>query len=172
MKYTLKRSVRAKYMRLVIHPGGALVVVAPSSASLSAVERFIEERKAWIMRTVERLSRYTLLPRGGKRQYAAHKDAALVLARERLARFNRQYGFAVGKVRVGNQKSRWGSCNKKGDLSFNYRLMLLPEHLQDYVIVHELCHIKEFNHSAAFWALVAQTLPHWKELRKELRTMR
>lgn len=91
---------------------------------------------------------------------------------ERLAHFNTRYSFAIGRVAIRNQKSRWGSCSKKGNLNFNYRIVLLPAHLADYVIVHELCHIGEFNHSRKFWVLVAQAAPDWRRHRAELKRVR
>lgn len=70
---------------------------------------------------------------------------------------------------IRNQKSRWGSCSTKGNLNFNYKLAIIPSHLADYVIVHELCHLGEFNHSQKFWDLVAKTMPGYKEMRNELK---
>jgi predicted metal-dependent hydrolase len=91
------------------------------------------------------------------------------LVAERIAHLNHAYGYTVGKVAIRKQKSRWGSCSKLGNLNFNVRLVFLPEHLVDYVIVHELCHLGEFNHSKAFWNLVARTVPKHTQFRKELR---
>jgi predicted metal-dependent hydrolase len=91
------------------------------------------------------------------------------LAHERLAHFNQQYGLAIGKISIRNQKTRWGSCSREGNLSFNYRILYLPSAERDYIIVHELCHIAEHNHSPAFWALVSRALPDAKLIRKELR---
>lgn len=169
--YTMRKSSRARYMRLAVYVGGELVVVAPLRAPLSLVEQFIAKKADWILRTVARMSRYQkpILGRGGKREYLAYKDSALSLARSRLSHFNQVYGFAVGRVAIRNQKTRWGSCSKKGNLNFNYKIALLPAHLCDYIIVHELCHLKEFNHGPAFWALVGKVLPNHSSLRRELK---
>ncbi|NBS67881.1 M48 family peptidase [bacterium] len=70
---------------------------------------------------------------------------------------------------VPTGRTRWGSCSKRGNLNFNYRILFLPPHLADYLIVHELCHLKEFNHSPRFWALVAQGCPNYHACKKELR---
>lgn len=104
--------------------------------------------------------------------YRAHKLQARALVDERLKHFNTHYNLPVGKVAIRNQKSRWGSCSKKGNLNFNYKLAFLTPELRDYVIVHELCHIKEFNHGREFWQLVGETVPEWKQMRKRLRGIR
>jgi len=101
--------------------------------------------------------------------YLAHKESVRALITERVRYFNTHYGLSVGKIAIRNQRSRWGSCSKKGNLNFNYRLAFLPEELRDYVIVHEICHIKEFNHSRNFWDLVAQQVPEHRALNRQLR---
>jgi predicted metal-dependent hydrolase len=109
----------------------------------------------------------------GKRQhFLENKQKAILLAEERICHFNKHYKFAIGKIRIKNQKSRWGSCSSKGNLNFNYKVVLLPEHLSDYIIVHELCHIGEFNHSRNFWNLVEQTIPDYMGARRELKKTR
>ncbi len=75
----------------------------------------------------------------------------------------------VGKIRIKDQKTRWGSCSSKGNLNFNWRLSLMAPEILDYVVVHELCHLKYMNHSSEFWAHVGKILPNYKELRKRLR---
>ena len=87
----------------------------------------------------------------------------------RLTHWNQFYGFTFGRVTIKNHKSRWGSCSKKGNLNFNYKIALLPSELADYIIVHELCHLGEFNHSSRFWALVAKAIPNHRVLRARLR---
>jgi predicted metal-dependent hydrolase len=101
-------------------------------------------------------------------EYLTHKHKALDIAHQKIAHFNQIYQFSVNNITIKNQKTRWGSCSKKGNLNFNYKIALLPKHLADYVIVHELCHLKEFNHSKNFWNLVAKTIPNYQEIKKEL----
>ena len=101
-------------------------------------------------------------------EYILYKESALQTAKARLAYFNGLYGFDYQKISIRNQKTCWGSCSRKGNLSFNYRIALMPGHLADYIIVHELCHIGELNHSKRFWSLIARTMPEYKRLKKEL----
>jgi predicted metal-dependent hydrolase len=105
----------------------------------------------------------------GQKKYEAYKEAARALVRLKLARFNAYYDFKLNRVFIKNSRSRWGSCSNKGNLNFNYRILFLRPELQDYLIVHELCHLRHFNHSADFWALVAEQVPDYKALRREIR---
>ena len=93
--------------------------------------------------------------RGGK-QYIRQVAVTRALVLERLAYWSATYQIPFGRVSIRKQKSRWGSCSSIGNLNFNYRLGFLPFELMDYIVVHELCHIKEYNHSKAFWDLVGQ----------------
>lgn len=106
------------------------------------------------------------------KKYLEHKEKAREIAIDRLAYFNQHYKLKYNKIAIRNQKSRWGSCSSKGNLNFNYKIALLPSHLSDYVIVHELCHIGQFNHSQKFWDLVAETLPNPELLQAELKKIR
>lgn len=106
---------------------------------------------------------------GTKRDYEAHKEAARRLVLEKLEQWNAHYHFAYKRVAIRNQKTRWGSCSTKGNLNFHYRLLMLPEALQDYIIVHELCHLTHFNHSNKFWERVAETIPDYAQCRRLLR---
>lgn len=95
--------------------------------------------------------------------YLAHKESARALATERVTYWNTHYGFLYNTIAIRNQQSRWGSCSIKRNLNFNYRILFLPPELVDYIVVHELCHLQEFNHASAFWQLVARTIPDYRE---------
>ena len=88
----------------------------------------------------------------------------------RTRQFSIRYGYNVGKVIIRGQKTRWGSCSARRNLSFNYKLMKYREEIIDYVIIHEMCHLKEMNHSKNFWALVENLCPNFKSLKKELKS--
>ncbi|MFH0739628.1 MAG: M48 family metallopeptidase [bacterium] len=107
--------------------------------------------------------------KGSKKDYLKYREQALALAQNRIEHFNKVYGLKYNKISIKNQKTRWGSCSKKGNLNFNYKIVLISERLADYIIVHELCHLKEFNHSQKFWNLVGQEIPDYLEIRKELK---
>ena len=97
---------------------------------------------------------------------------ARALVQSHLARANAHYRLTYKKVFIRNARTRWGSCSSRGNLGFNYRIVKLPPELVHYIVVHELCHLKEFNHSAKFWALVAEEVPNWKAARTALRKVR
>jgi predicted metal-dependent hydrolase len=107
--------------------------------------------------------------------YAEYKEATRALVAERIPHFigvYRELGIEFkppGKVFIKNTRTRWGSCSSKGNLNFSYRLSLLPSYLSDYIIVHELCHLREFNHSSKFWDLVGKTMPGYDLHRQELK---
>lgn len=98
-------------------------------------------------------------------------EVARTLVHERLEYFNQFYRFVYHDVRIKSHLTRWGSCSSKGNLNFNYRIVLLPPELADYIVVHELCHLGEFNHSQKFWDLVAEQIPNYGELRQRLKAV-
>ena len=98
-----------------------------------------------------------------------YRQAAKEYFPARVAYYEKIIGVTHNEIRIRDQKTRWGSCSSKGNLNFNWRLMLAPPRVLDYVVVHELCHRKEMNHSKAFWNAVEMVLPDYKELRKWLR---
>ena len=112
-----------------------------------------------------------LLARRNRRQYLKLREHARAFVHERIRHFNASYMLRVGKVFIKNHKSRWGSCSEKGNLNFNYKIVLLPPEIADYIIVHELCHLAEFNHSDRFWLLVAHAVPDHKRIRQSLRIL-
>jgi len=120
----------------------------------------------WRIRIVRRRPRRTPAQRA---TCLSQREGARTLVLSRLAHFNEVYGFTFGTVSIRDQRSRWGSCSSKGNLNFNYRIALLPAHLADYIVVHELCHRGEFNHSQRFWDLVARVMPDYAQLQAELK---
>lgn len=171
VNYTLKLSKRAKRLRLAIYCDGAVVLTAPHSASQNFINQFVAKNTEWILKKLEGFKPFkerTFI--GNSRgDFARYKDQALVLAQNRVEFFNKFYNFKFNKINIRNPKTRWGSCSKKGNLNFNYKIALLPARAADYIIVHELCHLGEFNHSRNFWSLIAKTVPDYLEIRKKLR---
>ena len=108
----------------------------------------IATRRTRVIRVRRR--RVGALTGGGTKKYQAHKSAARELVLRLLQKQNEYYRLPWGRVAIRNQRSRWGSCSKKGNLNFNYRVLFLPLHLQEYIIVHELCHLAVFDHSHKF----------------------
>jgi len=104
--------------------------------------------------------------------YLNHKKEARVFIFERLEYYSKIHGFEFNRVSIRNQRTRWGSCSRKGNLNFNYRILMLPQHLTNYIIIHELCHLKELNHSPRFWNLMAQVMPEYQESKRELRVIK
>jgi predicted metal-dependent hydrolase len=169
--YVIRKSKRARGLRISVYCDGSCVVTAPVFLEQSAIEKFVSAKSAWIAKKLREFMPFKPIAKRTQTRahYRKHKEEARLLAAERLEYFNRFYGFKVGRIAIRKQKSRWGSCSAKGNLNFNYKIALLPPHLSDYVIVHELCHLGEFNHSENFWNLVAKTIPQYKEARMELR---
>ena len=113
-------------------------------------------------------------------EYIKYKEIARALIYAKLYKYNTIYSlkknedmnehfFKYNRVAIRDQSSRWGSCSSKANLNFNYRLALLSERHSDYIVVHELCHLKEMNHSSRFWNLVEQGIPDYKNIRAEIK---
>ena len=163
---------------------GALMTCNQEDQPLPSGDRLLEggvdreKRRAWIEAAQARFLKKAggvppialPKPRRGSNAYKEAVEEARRIAHARLEHFNTIYSFHYGAVSIRNQKTRWGSCSAQNNLSFNYRLAFLPEALQDYLVVHELCHAEEHNHSPQFWAQVARTVPDYKARGKELRT--
>lgn len=169
--YTLKVNARSKRVRLAVYPDATFVVTAPRFVSIKTIEKFIQAKAQWIIKKIDYFSSfsYSHKAKDSKAEYLQYKEQARKLAYERIEHYNAVYRFTINSISIRNQKTRWGSCSKKGNLNFNYKIALIPQELSDYIIVHELCHLGQFNHSAKFWKLVAQTIPHHLALRKELK---
>jgi predicted metal-dependent hydrolase len=122
----------------------------------------------WILRRLVRRRKRPTRSKAARAQYVLHKEAARTLVHERIVYWAPLIGVEPKRITIRDQRSRWGSCSTKGNLNFNYRLALVPSELVDYVVVHELCHLLEFNHSERFWAHVARALPDYALRKKAL----
>ncbi|MBI2426596.1 MAG: M48 family metallopeptidase [Candidatus Kerfeldbacteria bacterium] len=166
IEYTLKTSRRAKRMRLNVYCDGSFVVTRPNGCSELIVEQFIARKADWVLTKLQAFKHFGAHEWQGDRvRFADYKHCAQHFVTERINHWNRFYNVRFNGVRVRNQKTRWGSCSSKRTLSFNYKILFLPPHAADYIIVHELCHLRELNHGPAFWRLVEQTVPNHKEVR-------
>ena len=162
-----------KTMVLEIIKDGMILVRAPYRMPESEIRRFIQEKSDWIEKHVQRIEerQRTLPPVEGLTMKDIRKlaDQASVVIPKRVEYFAEKIPVTYGRITIRNQKTRWGSCSGKGNLNFNCLLMLAPPEVLDYVVVHELCHRKEMNHSERFWREVENILPDYRERKKWLK---
>lgn len=169
-KYELIRSNR-KTIAIQIKGDGQVVVRAPLRMSNAEVERYVSSKAEWIQKHIDIASSRQSAHSEPLTQEQLQRlaDAALQDIPQRVSKYAAIIGVTVGRITIRHQKTRWGSCSAKGNLSFNCLLMLCPEDVRDYVVVHELCHRKEMNHSVHFWREVEKVLPQYAVQRKWLK---
>ncbi|MEI7741119.1 MAG: SprT family zinc-dependent metalloprotease [bacterium] len=172
MEVDFKRLRWSRSLRLRIRDDGTVLFSMPMRASLRAAEDFIQSKAELILNALEKYR-----ARGGKTRtekqtdYKLHHKRALAIACERVAYFAPQLGVAYKKISVRNQSTRWGSCSRTGTLCFHYKIAIMPPPVADYLVIHELCHLLEFNHSPRFWAHVERFSPDARQHRKYLRNI-
>ena len=164
--YEIIRSSR-KTIAIQITPQGKVVVRCPSTMKKADILGFVDSKFQWIL---ERLSRKQPdLPAFTEQELENLTRRAKAYLPERVRYFASRMQVTYGKITIRHQKTRWGSCSSRGNLNFNCLLMLVPAEVADYVVVHELCHRKQMNHSAAFWTEVEKILPDYRIRRKWLK---
>ena len=156
--YKLIRSSR-KTIAIQITPEG-VVVRAPLRISQAELDRFVNSKRDWIEGHLSKVP--PALPMLSDAELGELADRARRVIPERVRHFALLVGVSYGTITIRRQKSRWGSCSAGGNLNFNCLLMLMPEDVIDYVVVHELCHRLQMNHSARFWAEVERVLPGYR----------
>jgi len=161
-----------KTLAIYIRPGGIVEVRAPQRCSAREIERFVASKAVWIAekqalvqsREQDRLALSPAIE-------AQCRARAHEILPERVAHFAALMGLSPTQVKISGAQSRWGSCSSKGSLNFSWRLMLADEDVIDYVVVHELAHLREMNHSPRFWAVVAQAMPDYKTRQAKLKAL-
>lgn len=167
---------RRRSIGLEVRPNGSVVLRVPNRLPKRDALRFLQEKEDWLRRCLaEANERESFAEAAGIEPLTEEELSALTKAArdyftKKCAWLAPVVGVDYGRISIRHQKTRWGSCSAKGNLNFNCLLMLAPEEVRDYVVVHELCHRKEMNHSAAFWAEVARIVPDYKEKERWLKT--
>src|SRR4051812_14087014 len=204
--FEVRRSARARRVRVTVDPDGGVVVTLPRRAPARAAAEAVSELAPWIARrrralagaaaavagppgTVAYLGRsLTLVPQPGRSRAHRRGDVLLVPAEDAgpaVERFYRRAapveiapkldaavaraGTAYSDLTIRGQRTRWASCSSQGAMSFNWRLLLAPEPVLDYVVEHEVCHLERMDHSPRFWALLESRVPDWREHARWLR---
>lgn len=169
----IKRKKGLKTLRLSVRADGQIILSVSKIYPLFLIKQFLISRQAWLENSLTKIkTKHSLFSvRHTAIEIKQYKKQTKILVTERLKYFNQFYDLKYNRISIRNQSSRWGSCSSKKNLNFNYRLALLAPELADQVIVHELCHLQEMNHSQAFWGLVAKTMPNYKLLEKQLKKL-
>ena len=166
--YTLVRSSR-KTISILVKPNGDVEVRCPKRCSKREVETFLVSKEDWIRKHLEAIAQRPKLPTLSETERKALAEQAAEILPKKVRHYSQGIGVSCGRITIRGQRTRWGSCSAGGNLSFNCLLMLCPEPVQDYVVIHELCHRKEMNHSPAFWSEVEKHCPDYRIHRKWLK---
>ena len=166
MEAEVRVSGRVRRPRVVVHPDRRVEVVVPPRAPRGTAERLLREHRRWIERQLERLAPRLVLREVSE---AAGRREARTLLTAVCAREAARLGVRYTRIRVADQRTRWGSCSRTGTLSFNWRLVLAPLQVLEYVALHELCHLVVPDHSPGFWQVVERARPGYREERRWLR---
>ncbi len=172
MNYELRRGNR-RTIAIEVRKDLSVIVRAPKFVSVSEINKFVGEKAEWIDKNLKKMQERQAKESEGtdltEQEIRLLATRAKRIIPPRVRKYAEIIGVDYGSITIRMQKSRWGSCSAKGNLNFNCLLMRAPEEILDYVIVHELCHRKEMNHSDRFWAEVEKVMPSYKERRKWLK---
>lgn len=163
---TRRRGVKRVTMKAVA--SSVVSVSAPYFVSISHIKGLLAGSEDWLTAAFQRVSKIAATEKKSKEEYGEYKEIARTLVTAVLPEVASYYGVTYGRVSIKNTKTRWGSCSSRGNLNFSYKLARIPERLMYYIVVHEVCHLRELNHSDAFWKLVAQKVPDYMRCKKDL----
>jgi predicted metal-dependent hydrolase len=169
--YEYKKNKRGRRISISVKSGGRVVVSAPRLVNRWLAEKFLAEKKDWVLRALNKIKSQPprLLAEKNRNEYLKLKESARRIIMAKIIEINKIYNFKFNRVAIRDQSTRWGSCSKQGNLNFSYKVVKLPEFALNYIVIHELCHLREFNHSPKFWELVRIASPEYKKARKLLK---
>lgn len=160
----IRRNKRSKRMKLLVYGNGKVMVTAPKRISLKDIWIFVTNHEDWISKTIEKeKNRFVEAP-----SFYSCRARSLKKIKMAVNDYIFKNNLVINGVKVKQMRTQWGSCSSKGILCFNYKLAYLPEHLMNYVIVHELAHLKHMNHSKSFWVEVKRMMPEYLKYKNEL----
>ena len=175
MEYKIERSAR-KTIRIRVNPDLSVTVKAPYFLANREIERVIREKENWIIKTADKIKAAQEALKNEEINYLTNEeleklaDEALAVIPGRVKYFSEMMGVSYGRITIRNQKTRWGSCSSKGNLNFNCLIMLAPSEVIDYLVVHELCHRKEMNHSPKFYNEIYRVFPEYDKWNEWLKS--
>lgn len=170
--YEIIKSSR-KTIAVEVRQDGSVLVRTPRNCPQSRIDTFLKEKQAWVLAKVEEQKekeadsmKIQPLSEAEQRLY---RDKAREIFEQKVSYYAQMMGVSYGRIAIRDQKTRWGSCSGEGNLNFNWRLIFAPAGVLDYVVVHELAHRKEMNHSPRFWRVVEDTMPEYRKYQKWLK---
>ena len=175
--YIIVKSKRTHNLKITIPKTQRVVVTIPASklyvVTQRKIEKVLEEKFEFIMSAINRYQKlaekYPELYNFSEEHYRENRQLAEELIKAKVDYYCQRYNFKYRRISIRNQSTRWGSCSAQGNLNFSYKLIFLTPEEQDYIVVHELCHLKEQNHSRNFWDLVEKIIPEYKIAHKNIR---
>lgn len=158
----LRRRRGFRGFRVAVARDGQVTVTTSRFVPILFIRRFVAQQQQWITEAQSRLREQGYTPpcsrTRARARFLSHRESARVLVQRLIVNLNQQEEWKYAQIAIRDQRTRWGSCSARGVLSFNYRIVFLPEHLAEYIVAHELCHLREHNHGVRFWALLEQVI--------------
>ena len=164
-----KKSLKAKRLRISIKNNGIISVTIPANISLKTAEEFVHSKKKWIQKHLKRIAEINKFTLRNSENISTDKKYLKLILHNRLNEISHKYDFQYNRLFIRSQKTRWGSCSAKNNISLNIKLINLPDDLIDYVILHELVHTKVKNHQNEFWSELEKYIKEPKKIDAKLK---
>ncbi len=169
LDYSLVFNSRARALKMTIKRSGEIRITMPKVFFAEKIaEKFIIKQWDWILDQLKNTS----VNESKLGEFDKYKEIARAKIERKVEEFNKIYNHDYGRISIKRTSTRWGSCSSKGNLNFHYKLIFMSEEMMNYVVVHELCHLKELNHSKNFWKLVEIAIPNYKRVIKDFRKIK